>query len=305
MQEDFQTILLVDSDQVERTALQNKFSRAGYRVVSLEKAEDALYLLKNQEVRPDLLISDVLLPKMDGVELLRRVKALDDPLPVLLITGRGNVEDAINALRCGADDFIRKPFNHNDIISSVRSILNRKKEEILAGSFAKFLEYEKSSYVIPNDISLINIVSFQLTRNLVPSGLCSKTTAENISLALKEAVSNAMFHGNLEVSSDIRELEGLKGFNEEIEKRISDPVYKDRKVKIQTEQTPDYVEYSIEDEGKGFNVKSLPDPRDPEYFLRNSGRGLLIIGVHMDSVRWNEKGNCIILRKNKTCRQEN
>lgn len=303
--QDTQTILIVDAEETARFALQKKLSRSGYKVVSLEKAEDALYLLKAGDVKVDLVISNVKLRKVDGIELLRRVKAMDEPLPVLLLAGQGNMEDVITALRLGVDDFIRKPFEASDVVSSVHSILRRKQEEIMAESFGRFLEYEKTVYLIPNEISLINTISYQLTRNLLPMGLCNRTTAENISFALKEAITNAMFHGNLEISSAIREQDGIKGFNEEIDRRKDDPLYKNRKVKIVCEETIEYIEYSIEDEGPGFDYKLLPDPREPENFFKNSGRGLLIVKVHFDEVRWNEKGNCIYLKKYRTAQHEN
>lgn len=291
------TVLIVDADETARSVLQRKLSRSGYNVVSFEKAEDVLYILKSGELKIDLIISDVKLRKMDGIELLQRVKAMDVPLPVLLITGKGNVEDAITALRLGVDDFIRKPFDANDVVSSVYSIIRRRQEEKIAESFGRFIKYEKTVYTIPNDISLISTISYQLTRNLVSMGFCNKTTSENISFALKEAIANAVCHGNLEVSSSIREHSGIRGFNEEVEKRKDEPFYKDRKVKIIYEQTNQYVEYTIEDDGPGFDHSSLPDPKDPQNFLKISGRGLLIIGVHFDEVSWNDKGNCIHLKK--------
>lgn len=299
MSDESQTVLLVDSDEMDRFALQQKLSRKGYNVVSLDKGEDALYLLRSGDVKVDLIISDVKLRKMDGIELLRRIKSMDEPLPMLLITGQGNMEDVITALRLGADDFIRKPFDANDVLSSVHSVLRRKQEKSIAESFARFLEYAKAIYVIPNDISLINIMAFQLTSTLAPSGFCTNAVSENLSLALKEALTNAVCHGNLEISSDIRESEGLTGFNGEIDRRSKMPIYRDRKVKIIYEQTSSYVDYSIEDEGKGFDYKNQPDPRNPENFFKNSGRGLLIIGVHFDEVSWNDKGNRIFLKKYK------
>ena len=301
---DARTVLIVDAEEMTRFALQRKLSRSGYNIISLEKAEDALYLIKSGDVKVDLVISDIKLYKMDGIELLRRLKALDEPLPVLLIAGKGNMEDVISALRLGADDFIRKPFDASDVVSSVHSILRRKQEEIMAGAFGRFLEYEKTVYVIPNDVSLVNMISYQLTRNLLPMGFCNKTTAENISLALKEAITNAMFHGNLEISSTIREQDGIKGFNEEIDRRKDEFLYKDRKVRIVCEGTVENIEYSIEDEGPGFDYKSVPDPRDPENFFKNSGRGLLIINVHFDEVGWNDKGNCIYLKKRRIAARE-
>jgi len=289
-------ILVVDDEEVIRYSLQKKLSRLGYKVISMEKAEDVLYLLKNGE-KVDLVITDIKLRKMDGIELLRRIHGLDDPIPVLIITGHGNVEDAIRALRYGASDFIRKPFDINDVASSVRVILNRKHEKKMAERFARFVVYEKGCYRIPVDESIINAISYNLTKNLVPTGLCNNTTAENISLALQEAISNAMFHGCLEISSSIREELGIKGYNDEIEKRKVDEKYANRRVTITYELNNDYVEYTIEDEGAGFDYNSLPDPRDPENFFRNSGRGLLIIRIHLDEVIWNEKGNALRLRK--------
>ncbi len=305
MPEQSATIIVIDDEEVIRFTLQKKLSRLGYHVISLEKAEDALYLIKNDEQSIDLIISDIKLRKMDGIELLRRVKALDEPIPVMLITGHGNVEDAVTALRFGANDFIRKPFDINDVASSVRAILRRKHERLLEKSFARFTEYEKSVFRIPVDTSIMNTISYKLTKNLVPSGLCNATTAENISMALKEAISNAMFHGNLEISSEMREQGGVKAFNEEIEKRKEDERYKNRTVKISYEQNYEHVEYIIEDEGPGFNYRGLPDARDPENFFKNSGRGLLIIQLHMDEVFWNEKGNCITMRKNRVEQNEN
>lgn len=297
------SILVVDDEEVIRYTLQKKLSRMGYNVISMEKAEDALYLLKNDE-KVDLIITDIKLRKMDGIELLRRINAFDEPIPVLIITGHGNVEDAIKALRYGASDFIRKPFDINDIASSVREILKRRHERQMVQGFAQFVEQSETVIRIPVDSSLINPVSYFLTKDLVSANMCNNTTAENITLSLQETLSNAMFHGNLEVSSEVREVEGLKGYNELIELREEDPHYRNRYVTIKYFLNKEYVEYIVEDEGPGFDHKNLPDPRDPDNFFKNSGRGLLIIRIHMDEVGWNEKGNVIRLRKYKVDRND-
>lgn len=290
-------ILVVDDEEMIRYSLQKKLSRLGYKVISMEKAEDVLYLLKNGE-KVDLIITDIKLRKMDGIELLRRIHGLDEPIPVLIITGHGNVEDAIRALRYGASDFIRKPFDINDVASSVRLILNRKLEKKLAEKFARYVVYERGCYTIPvDDDSVVNALSYHLTKDLVPAGLCNNTTAENISTALQEAISNALHHGSLEVPSSIRQEQGVKAYNDEIEKRKTEDPYRHRSVTLSYELNRDYVEYTIEDQGPGFNYDTLPDPRDPENFFKNSGRGLLIIRIHMDEVSWNEKGNSLRLRK--------
>lgn len=296
------TILVVDDEEVIRITIQKKLSRIGFNVISFEKGEDLLYYLKNADHKADLIITDIKLRKMDGIELLRRINSMDEPIPVLIISGHGNVEDAIRALRYGASDYIRKPFDINDLTSSVRSILKRKFEKKLSENLAIFKQYEKTVLLIPNDGDLINTISFTFTKDLVSAGLFNYTTSENISLSLQESISNAMFHGNFEIDSSLRDKGGIKEFNDEIEKRKLLSPYKDRTVKLTYELTPDYVFYEIEDQGPGFDYKTLPDPRDPENFFKNSGRGLLIIRIHMDEVSWHERGNVIRMKKYKVNR---
>jgi DNA-binding response OmpR family regulator len=296
------TVIVADDEEVIRITIQKKLSRMGFNVISFEKAEDIIYYLKNSEHNTDLIITDIKLRKMDGIELLRKINSMDEPVPVLIISGHGNVEDAIRALRYGASDYIRKPFDINDLASSVRSILKRKFEKKLSDNFGMYKNYEKSVLVIPNDSELINTISFTFTKDLVTAGLFNYTTSENIALAIQEAISNAMYHGNFEIDSSLRDNGGMKEFNNEIEKRKTLSPYKDRKVKLTYEFTPEYVLYEVEDEGNGFDYKLLPDPRDPENFFKNSGRGLLIIRIYMDEVTWLDKGNIIRMKKYKTNR---
>jgi FixJ family two-component response regulator/anti-sigma regulatory factor (Ser/Thr protein kinase) len=299
MNENNVTLAVIEDEDVIRENIQKKLLRLGYEVLSFDNAEDVLEIMTNDLNRINMVITDIKLPKMDGIELLRKIKLLDKPVPVLIITGHGNIKEAILALRLGASDFIRKPFDINDLASSVKTTLKIAQEKEIEDTFSQYADYKKVDYTIPVDLAIINPLAHKLVKDLTPADICSHGAAENISLALIEAISNAMFHGSLEVSSSLREEGGIKLFNEEIENRKKDPKYSQRKVFITHTQTKEYAEYIIEDEGIGFDYNNLPDPRDPENFFKNSGRGILIIKLHFDEVNWNEKGNKIVLRKNK------
>jgi DNA-binding response OmpR family regulator len=290
------TIVIIDDEELVRFSMRKKLTKFGYNVISLDRAEDALYMLKNEGRKIDFIITDIRLRKMDGIELLRHISNLENPVPVLL-TGQGNIDDAIQALRYGACDFVRKPMDANAVASIIRNVLKRKHEEQLAVDMGKFVLSESRVFLLPSDVDLANTVAFELTKNLHGSGYFSVAAAENISQALRETLVNAMFHGNLEVNSDIRETHGLKAFNEEVERRRTDPQFASRRVTLSYRLTPEYVEYTVEDMGRGFDYRKLPDPRDPENFFKKSGRGLLIVRIHMDEVEWNETGNIIRMKK--------
>ena len=298
------TVAVVDDEEDIRNVLHKKLSKIGFNVITLEDAENLLDILKKNETVIDIVISDIKLPGIDGIELLRHIDKLDNPIPVLLITGHGSIEHAIQALRYGAFDFIRKPFDLNEIISSVNRILRSKREEKITDNLGQYIIYEKRMFEIPSDSTACNVITYILTKDLTSAGFCNRTTSGNISLALKEAVDNAIIHGNLEISSEIIEDKGIKDFYEEVKKRKTLKKYSEKKVAVYYELVHDYVEYIIEDEGQGFNYNMLPDPRDPENFFKNSGRGLLIIRTLMDEVDWNSKGNTIRLRKYRLPKKE-
>jgi DNA-binding response OmpR family regulator len=291
------TVAVVDDEEEIRSVLHKKLSKTGLNVITLGGAEDLLDIIKKDKTAIDLVISDIKLPGIDGIELLRHIDKLENPMPVLLITGHGNIEHAIQALRYGAYDFIRKPFDLNEITSSVNRILRGKREEKLTDNLGQYILYEKRLFEIPSDSTACNVITYILTKDLTSAGFCNRTTMGNVSLALKEAIDNAIIHGNLEISSEIIENEGIKEFYDEVKKRRNFKKFSGRKVTVYYELVHDYVEYIIEDDGQGFDYDLLPDPRDPENFYKNSGRGLLIIRTLMDEVDWNAKGNTIRLRK--------
>ena len=296
------TLVVIDDEEGIRNLLQKGLAQLGYKVISIENAEDFLYMIKENETKVDLIITDIKLRKMDGIELLRNINMLDEPIPVLIITGQGGIEDAIKALRYGASDYVRKPFDIKELASIVKDILRRKQEALISDELGKYLINQKMTICIPVDHTICNVVSYMLIENLTPMGLCNRTTSENIALSIREALENAMFHGNLEISSEVVQENGIRAFYEEVEKRKKDERYKDRKVTISQELTKDFVEYIIEDEGPGFDYNSLPDPRNPDNFFKYTGRGILIMNIHMDEIDWNKEGNIIRLRKYKVTR---
>lgn len=117
-------ILVVDDEKGVVNSCVRILERKGYMVTGITDSQAAPALLKEESF--DLLLSDIKMPRMDGLELLRLAKEIDPHLTVVLITGYGTMEDAINAIRLGAQGFIMKPFEPEDLIETIKDNLNRR-----------------------------------------------------------------------------------------------------------------------------------------------------------------------------------
>jgi two-component system, NtrC family, response regulator AtoC len=114
-------ILVVDDEPNLRRVLSAQLTRDGYDVHTAEDGEQALQLLAEHHI--DLVITDLRMPKLDGMELLRRTVQLDEELPVVMITAHGTVDNAVEALKTGAFDYITKPFDQAEVRTIVRKAL--------------------------------------------------------------------------------------------------------------------------------------------------------------------------------------
>jgi anti-sigma regulatory factor (Ser/Thr protein kinase) len=117
-----------------------------------------------------------------------------------------------------------------------------------------------------------------------------------IGVALEEAMMNAMVHGNLEISSELRARDD-DSYEQLIQVRQNESPYRERRIQVSCSFCPTEARFVISDEGPGFDIEKVPDPRDPENYLKPSGRGLLLIRSFMDEVSLNESGNSITLLK--------
>src|SRR5262245_25779092 len=122
-----ESILIVDDEAGVRSSLQGILGDEGYAAESVDSGEAALKAVENR--RFDLLLLDVWLPGMDGLETLSRIRTLDADLPVVVISGHGNVETAVKAVRMGAQDFVEKPLSLEKTLLAVKNALRARRLE--------------------------------------------------------------------------------------------------------------------------------------------------------------------------------
>ncbi|HET8988948.1 MAG TPA: response regulator transcription factor [Humibacillus sp.] len=117
------TVLVVDDDPIVREVLGSYLLRAGFEVAEASDGETALQLLETRH--PDLVVLDLTLPRLDGLEVFRRMRSLRGDLPVVMLTARGEESDRVLGLEVGADDYLTKPFSNRELVLRVQSILRR------------------------------------------------------------------------------------------------------------------------------------------------------------------------------------
>jgi len=123
-------ILIVEDEAPMRTALADVLEGEGYR--PLTAADGEIGLQRALEEKPDLILLDIMMPKLDGFEVCAELRRLGHATPVLMLTAKGQVEDRVTGLDAGADDYLVKPFSTEELLARVRALLRRSQRQARA-----------------------------------------------------------------------------------------------------------------------------------------------------------------------------
>ncbi len=116
-------LLIIEDELAMRTALADMLEAEGYRVITA--ADGAAGLDRALKEKPDLILLDIMLPKLDGFALCAELRRLGNAEPILMLTAKGQIEDRVTGLNAGADDYLVKPFSTEELLARVRALLRR------------------------------------------------------------------------------------------------------------------------------------------------------------------------------------
>src|SRR5437868_13264840 len=116
-------ILILEDETPMRTALKDVVEAEGYRAITAADGESGLK--RAMEEKPDLILLDVMMPRLDGYEVCAELRRLANPVPILMLTAKGQVEDRVSGLDAGADDYLVKPFSTEELLARVRALVRR------------------------------------------------------------------------------------------------------------------------------------------------------------------------------------
>ena len=293
-------LLIADDTAEVLNFLQDFFVKAGHSVFCARDGEEALKILQNEEI--DGIFCALTMPKLGGLELLKEVQSANSRRPLVILCPPNDSENALNALQLGACDYLLKAINPLELQRTLDRVVSLQEGFHFSAYAMDHLLQETRTLEIGNDFNGLNRIIAFMTQDLPSYGILNQEQLFRMNMLLKEAIENAIFHGNLELRSEMRRENPELFYKTAAQKRDVDP-YKDRKLILQYDISRNSAKYVVRDEGKGFVHADLLDPADPDNLLRIEGRGLIMIMNFMDEVFWNDRGNEVTMvryRKRKT-----
>jgi DNA-binding response OmpR family regulator len=288
-------IQIAEDSRTETALIKIQLLEAGYEVSTALDGLKALQAIR--ESVPDIVLTDMNMPEMNGLQLIEAVRAEFPEVPVVMMTAQGSEEIAAEALNAGASSYIPKDMLARDLLPTLSDIVDMLQSRKTRDRVTSTVVSSDVTYRLPNDHDLANALIGRLELQLKELNMADATGVFRVALGIKEALVNAIDHGNLELSSELREDGSGDSYRQIGDERIALEPYASRRVTLRALLTEDEIRYVITDEGRGFDPSTLPDPRDPENLLRPHGRGMMLIQNFMDSVSHNENGTEITMIK--------
>ncbi len=287
-------ILVVDDTEVDRQLIGGLIRKDIEWIVEYaENGQAALDLMEHTS--PDVVVTDLVMPEMDGIELVRRAKKSYPQIPVILATGQGSEEDAVRALKAGAASYVPKSALADSLMDTIDQVLHLANEDEPQDRLMHCLTHTRYQFKMPNDPALIQPLIIVVTSLMQQLGMGDEAIRRHVAVALEEALLNGMLHGNLEllpfqVQQARHELHE-NGSSDVVATRMQESPYKDRHIVFGADVKPQKVQFIVRDHGKGFDTSKLPTREALDQLSSaEGGRGLMLIGNFMDEVGFNESG---------------
>ena len=286
-------ILIVDDSLVDRQVAGKLLQRDTDWTVGV--AETGRVALEQIELDlPDLVVTDLQMPEMNGLELVEAMREEYPLIPVILMTAAGSEKIAVEAIERGASSYVPKTELSVDLVPTVHRILAQSTRR---RGRRRLLNYmNEVEYSLDNDLELISSLVAEVRELTEERCLLDERDSLRLATAVDEALTNAYYHGNLEISSEVRERDAREYHDLALQRRQVAP-YAERRIHVRLHLDRDQLSITIRDEGPGFDPESLPDPTAPGYLERPCGRGVLLMRAFMDFVSFNEAGNEVTLVK--------
>lgn len=286
-------VLVVDDSAVDRVLACRLLEHAGWITETANDGTEALDLVAVS--RPDIVVTDMIMPNLGGLQLVEELRARHPSLPVMIMTAHGSEDAAVAALRGGAAGYVSKRQLARHLVPAIGDLLEltrpiREQAHVFEAMHSCNIEFS-----FGNEISDASAIARQVELWMEGLRLFDQSVRLQVSVSLREVLSNAVFHGNLELESSIKDVPGA--WEEMLALRMNTDPFRNRKVRLVVQMDRGSACFRITDEGPGFDTSRIEHIANQDALGGEHGRGLLLIRTFMDEVTYNEQGNSVTIRK--------
>lgn len=286
-------ILIVDDEPDNVELLEEYLLASNYRTQKSFSGEEALEVLADHGDAIDAIFLDRMMPGMDGLEVLSEIKKDDrlSSIPVIFQTAKADAQSTLEGLKAGAYYYLAKPYDREQALAIVANATSLRQQlyrtESHAQSVIATIKLMRSGEFQFKTIS----EAIQLGKLLAQ--LCPDSNA--VSIGLSELLINAVEHGNLGLDyNDKSEALDNQTWDNEVDRRLQDPAYRDKRVNVRFEYQPGNISFRIVDEGAGFDFNNYKE-FSPERLLDSHGRGIMMArAASFSTVEYQGCGNEVV-----------
>ncbi|EMY62579.1 ATP-binding response regulator [Leptospira terpstrae] len=281
-------ILFVDDEETIRELFWEYF-KDEFNVTLASDGLEAL-TISNQNTF-DLIISDISLPKLNGIQFIQKLRADGNQTPFLVITGDSDIQIAIDVFRMGAVDFFLKPFRMEALRSRIKKFENADVDLTLLFNSGEIIQFSADCKIkLRPQIKKLNSYIAFIVKQILNSPLATQEDLISIKIVLYELLANAIEHGVAGVSYTEKQecLEANEDYFKLVDSRCAE---NNTSVFVEISMDDVGITIVIRDEGSGFAVSQIPNPVVNPAANLVSGRGIFLAKMNIDSIVFNEKGN--------------
>jgi CheY-like chemotaxis protein len=287
------TILVADDEAVNLTLLSEYLSSSGYRLVMVKDGAEAWDRLRNNPREFDVVLLDLMMPHLDGLEVLRRIKSDDQLqiLPVVLQTALNSPADIHEGIRAGAYYYLTKPLE-KEMLGSV-----------VATAVQDHLRYRRMQDEIDRTSQTFGLLrSAEFRFRTLDEGRALATLLANACphprkavVGISELLVNAVEHGNLGIGyAEKTRLLERDDYSREVERRLQSPAYQNRQVSVTYQRAPSAIMIRIRDQGAGFDWRRYAEV-DADRVFDVHGRGIAVARItSFDDLKFLGRGNEVL-----------
>ncbi len=293
--------ILLAEDSPTHTALMRSILEADdHQLTCVTNGLEAMESLEQSP--PDLVVTDLRMPEMNGLELVQKIVEQYTSIPSLVVTARGSENLAVDALALGAANFVPKNSLSKLLVYAVRRMLNMSRADAIYQSFAGQLHRPEFSITLENDVNSIEPAVLFLIQSLAAATRMNATHRIRVGTAVSSAIFSAICYGNLEIKDEeqlvSQFLSGEQSGENGMSERASAEPYSERRVELKVSVGDDDTRILVSFDGPGRMTRMTPAPGTPESFELEQCRGMMLMTSFMDDVIFHNDYSEVVMVKN-------